>query len=237
MKFRSVKRMFKKAAVMGVIAFSLPTLASACSFRFEGMGTEVGAHDFTENVGELIESSSLDDSGAEIFGDALRQIAEDYAYENDAEFIKAKVVRVVDGDTIVVEVDGQETKVRLIGVNTPESVAPEEYLENTGKENTEEGKDASDFTKRLLAEHPYVYLEKDEEETDKYGRSLYYVWIENPTGLSNDIRISDIEDKMLNGILLKEGVAELAIYKPNVKYADEFAAIVSGQTDDYEIDR
>ena len=51
------------------------------------------------------------------------------------------VERVIDGDTFVIMVERQEKYVRLIGVDTPESVAPEEYLEKTNKENTDEGKE------------------------------------------------------------------------------------------------
>ena len=237
MKFRSFKQLLKKAAVIGMITFAVPVAFSACSFWFEGNTPEQGVREFTDRVGTFIKDNVPTLENADEFGEIIRKTADDFALENDTEFVKAKVVRVVDGDTLVVEINNEETKVRLIGVDTPESVASEEYLERTGKENTEEGVNASDFTKSILAQHPYIYLEKDQEESDKYGRSLYYVWLEKPTGLSNDIRITDIETKMLNGILLKEGIAKTAVFKPNIKYADEFAAIEAGLTDEYEIDR
>ena len=56
-----------------------------------------------------------------------------------------------DGDTFVAKDEtGEELTIRLIGVDTPESVASDEYLEKTGKQNTEEGKTASEFTKSIL---------------------------------------------------------------------------------------
>lgn len=236
MKFRAVKHLLKRAAILGAVAFSVPAIMSACSFWFEGSPISQGVDEFAKGVSTVVAESDIVES-AEDFAETVRLMADNLAHENDAEFVRAKVARVVDGDTIVVELDREEVKVRLIGVNTPESVASEEYLERTGKENTQEGKDASDFTKEILKDHPYVYLEADEEATDKYGRSLYYVWLEKPTGLSSSERISDIEDKMLNGILLKEGYAEVSIFKPNVKYADEFAVIYNRETDEYELDR
>ncbi|NLJ41871.1 MAG: nuclease, partial [Clostridiales bacterium] len=72
---------------------------------------------------------------------------------------KALVSRVIDGDTIQLD-DGR--KVRLIGVDTPETVHPQKEVEYYGKE-------ASDFTKSML-EGKEVYLEYDIQPTDKYGR-------------------------------------------------------------------
>ncbi len=145
------------------------------------------------------------------------------AFENtfDAKLIKAEVVRVVDGDTLVVSINNEQRKVRLIGVDTPESVASQEYLDRTGKQNTEEGFKASDYTKALLANYPEVYLEYDAQTTDKYGRDLCYVWLEQPANTS----IEELQDKMLNAMLLDAGWAQIATYPPNVKYVDTFTKL------------
>src|SRR5439155_26557732 len=76
------------------------------------------------------------------------------------------VVRVVDGDTIVL--DGDE-KVRLIGVDTPETVHPRKPVERFGH-------DASAFTRRLL-QGERVALGFDQQRTDRYGRTLAYVYL------------------------------------------------------------
>lgn len=81
-----------------------------------------------------------------------------------------KVVRVVDGDTIVIDLDGTPTKVRLIGLDTPETVDPRKPVQAFGKE-------ASAFTKKLL-EGKSVSLEYDQQKTDKYKRTLAYVYLE-----------------------------------------------------------
>lgn len=111
------------------------------------------------------------------------------------------VVRVVDGDTIIVDINGTETRVRLIGIDTPESVNPDTTL------NTEQGKSASDFTSALLT-GKQVYLEYDEEMTDKYGRTLAYVFLSDKT--------------MVEEELLRSGMAEVLTIEPNSKYASYF---------------
>ncbi len=114
-----------------------------------------------------------------------------------------KVVRVVDGDTIIIDYNGTEERVRLIGVDTPESVHPDK------EKNTEFGTTASNFSKELLTDK-YVKIELDVQERDQYGRILAYVYL---------------DDVMVNKILLQEGYAKVATYPPNVKYVDDFTSI------------
>ena len=86
------------------------------------------------------------------------------------------VERVVDGDTIIVAGVG---RVRLIGVDTPESVDPRRPVECFGAE-------ASAFTTRLL-EGQHARLEYDQERTDQYGRTLAYVHLEDGTFANAEI--------------------------------------------------
>lgn len=83
------------------------------------------------------------------------------------------VSRVVDGDTIVISKDGKNETVRLIGVNTPETVDPRKPVQCFGKE-------ASDFLKKILAGKT-VRLESDpsQENRDKYNRLLRYVYVDD----------------------------------------------------------
>lgn len=134
-------------------------------------------------------------------------------------FQPATLVRVVDGDTIAVDISGDEYKVRLIGIDTPESVASGQYLEMTGKENTQDGELASNFVKELLADTETVYLQKDVSDTDRYGRLLRYVWLEIP---DDDRNIEEISLKMLNGILVREGIAKPAAYAPDTAHQKDF---------------
>lgn len=111
-----------------------------------------------------------------------------------------KVKRVIDGDTIELE-NGE--KVRLIGIDTPETVHPSKDVEYYGKE-------ASDFTKRML-EGKQVEIEFDIQKRDKYGRLLAYVYLEDGT--------------FINAELLKQGYATISTYPPNIKYVDEFTRL------------
>jgi len=107
--------------------------------------------------------------------------------------------RVVDGDTIVVHVAGKEESVRLIGVDTPETVHPSKPVEYFGKE-------ASAFTKQMV-EGKHVRLEYDWQRRDKYGRLLAYVYLEDGT--------------FLNAEIIKQGFG-FAYTKYPFKYLDEF---------------
>ena len=113
------------------------------------------------------------------------------------------VVRVVDGDTFIVEYEGVEERVRLIGIDTPESVHPNE------EKNTAFGKEVSNYTKKMLT-GKQVALEFDVEKKDKYGRLLAYVYLDG---------------QMYNKILLEKGYAQLSTYPPNVKYVEDFTNI------------
>ncbi len=111
---------------------------------------------------------------------------------------KAKVSRVIDGDTIELE-SGQ--KVRYIGIDTPETVDPRRDPQCFGKE--------ASLRNQELIENKEIYLEKDVSETDRYGRLLRYIYLEE-----NDISI--------NEQLIKEGYAVASSYPPDVKYQEKF---------------
>ena len=113
---------------------------------------------------------------------------------------KVYVKRVVDGDTFVAQKNGEEIKVRLIGVDTPETVKPNTPVQPYGKQ-------ASNYTKKYLT-HQNVYLEYDKEKTDRYGRTLAYVWLKN--------------GDMFNESLVKKGLAREKYFSPNGKYRDTF---------------
>lgn len=112
------------------------------------------------------------------------------------------VTRVVDGDTIVVRENGEDYKVRLIGIDTPETVDPRKEVECFGKE-------ASDKTTQLL-EGQQVRLEKDfsQGDADTYGRLLRYVFLEN--------------DLHVNLELVKTGYAHEYTYDLPYLYQTEF---------------
>lgn len=97
---------------------------------------------------------------------------------------------------------------RYIGMNTPESVDPRRPVQCFGKE-------ASEFNKDLV-EGKKVWLEKDISETDKYGRLLRLVYLENPVNNPNAL--------MVNEELVAKGFAGVYTVPPDVKYKDRFLA-------------
>jgi len=114
------------------------------------------------------------------------------------------VRRVVDGDTIIVRIEGRDERVRLIGVDTPETVDPRRPVGCFGKE-------ASDHTKSLLSDGTAVRLERDAEQRDRYGRLLAYVY-----------RLSD--GLFVNDELLRDGYGQLLTIPPNVTHVERFRA-------------
>jgi micrococcal nuclease len=113
----------------------------------------------------------------------------------------AYVTRVVDGDTIIVGLSGQSVRIRLIGIDTPETVAPDRPVQCYGPE-------ASRFTTSRLQGRE-VRLEFDVERLDRYGRTLAYVWADG---------------ELFNEVLVREGFATVTTYPPNVRYVDRFVA-------------
>lgn len=109
------------------------------------------------------------------------------------------VERIVDGDTLVVK-DGE--KVRLIGVDTPESVDPRQPVECLGKE-------ASTFLAGLIPPGTKVTLVYDVDLTDRYDRTLAYLY-RSTDGL------------FVNAELLTSGYAQILSIPPDIAHADEF---------------
>ncbi len=108
----------------------------------------------------------------------------------------AYVTRVIDGDTIEVDINGKAYKVRYIGINTPE------YDQPCGDKSTQ--------ANYSLVFGKTVILEKDVSETDKYGRLLRYVYV---------------GDLFVNAHLVKFGWAQAATYPPDVKYSNYFVSL------------
>ena len=112
---------------------------------------------------------------------------------------QAQIVRVIDGDTIEVEIEGKSYKVRYIGIDTPELHHPEKPVEYYAQEAYEKN--------RELVEGKTVFLEKDVSETDRYGRLLRYVYV---------------GDTFVNAYLVQQGYAQVSTYPPDVKYQERF---------------
>src|SRR5207237_5495658 len=116
----------------------------------------------------------------------------------------ATVERVVDGDTIIVNVAGRRERVRLVGIDTPESVEPNTPVQCFAVQ-------ASNRTKALLPPGTGVRLVRDVEERDRYRRLLAYVY-----------RLRD--GLFVNLALVREGYASPYTFPPNVAHTAEFVS-------------
>jgi micrococcal nuclease len=120
----------------------------------------------------------------------------------------ARVERVIDGDTIVVRVDGREEHVRYIGMDTPETVKPNTPVQCYGPA-------AHDLNARLLgAGGTAVTLRFDRELRDRYGRLLAYVY-------------RDSDGLLVNAQLVRDGAARTLTIAPNTAHAAELAQLQS----------
>ncbi len=117
---------------------------------------------------------------------------------------RVNVVRVVDGDTVDVNLDGVTTRLRLIGINTPETVDPNKPVECYGPEASKRA--------HVLLDGQSVLLEGDssQDERDKYNRLLRYIWFE--------------DGRLFNMEMVLEGYAYEYTYQVPYKYQAAFKA-------------
>jgi micrococcal nuclease len=112
------------------------------------------------------------------------------------------VTSVTDGDTIRVTVEGRSTRVRLIGIDTPEVADPRKPVQCFGQEASRRAHDLMDGT--------HVWLEYDPSQSrrDRYGRTLAYVWLSDAV--------------LVNEAMIHEGYAHEYTYDTPYKYRDAF---------------
>ncbi len=115
--------------------------------------------------------------------------------------VPVRVIRVVDGDTLQVDLDGRDVTIRLIGIDTPEVEGPFTERECFGR--------AASLYAHELLDGREVQLEFDVERVDPFDRTLAYVWLDGD--LANERIVAD-------------GYAVVATFPPNVKYVDHFRA-------------
>ncbi len=117
----------------------------------------------------------------------------------------ARVVRVVDGDTLVVDRGRGDERLRYIGVDTPESVKPDTPVAFMGRE--------ASAANAALVEGASVVLETDVSETDRFGRLLRYVWLRD-----------DDSWLLVNLELVRQGYAHAVTFPPDVRWTDTLRA-------------
>lgn len=111
---------------------------------------------------------------------------------------------VIDGDTIDVTINGTDERVRLIGIDTPETKKPDTPVQCYGHE-------ATMYTESLLSRGTPLYIERDVVARDDYGRLLGYVY------RSDDALF-------VNEAIIRQGYARLLTIPPNVAHESDFVA-------------
>lgn len=124
---------------------------------------------------------------------------------------RATVVRVVDGDTIVIDRGRGEERLRYIGVDTPETVDPRQPVQWMGPE--------ASAANKALVDGRAVVLERDVSETDRFGRLLRYVWLEDgaSVGAASGWLLVNLE-------LVARGFAQVSTFPPDVRYVELYLA-------------
>ncbi|HET7026976.1 MAG TPA: thermonuclease family protein [Candidatus Limnocylindrales bacterium] len=144
-------------------------------------------------------ADASDDASAEASADAAR-----FGLAPSGTTEQARVVRVVDGDTIVVDRGRGDEKLRYIGMDTPETVDPNSPVEWMGPQ-------ASKANSALVAGRT-VWLEKDVSEVDRYDRLLRDVWLRDESRPGGWL--------FVNLELVRTGFAQVSTFPPDVRYVD-----------------
>lgn len=121
-----------------------------------------------------------------------------YAVTSD-EDRRGEVVRVIDGDTLIALVDGEETTIRLLNIDTPETKDPDEEVQCLGPE-------ASEFLVERLPAGTEIELEYDQERTDRYDRTLAGVYESGA---------------LVNAEIAAEGLGVPVLFEPNDRFLPE----------------
>lgn len=202
-------------ALVLVLSFTSPALAFEDKNCSDFKTWEEAQRFYEENGGPAEDPHGLDRNGNGLACETLPGFNPDHKpgsfvgdkppkQEDPADKTRAKVVRVIDGDTIEATLSNGKTEdVRFLLVDTPETKHPQKGVEPCGPE-------AAAFTKRMLPAGKNIVLEFDKDKRDKYDRLLAYVYVDG---------------KSVNEALLAEGLAKVVVYAPNDKYEDKYRAI------------
>lgn len=127
-----------------------------------------------------------------------------------SQFEEARIHWVADGDTIDVETDDGIDRIRVIGIDAPETHHPD------ATRNCVAGMYATLYARKLMPEGTRIWLERDTEDRDKYGRLLRHVWLNNPMSAS-------FADASLACKMVGSGHAVPMYIRPNLKHAIEIS--------------
>ncbi len=169
---------------------------AGCGALAAGISDEMAPQISTE-VAIQVGTAVVEQVGAAVAGQSTTDAAERAAgYEAEAGKEIAQVTRVIDGDTIDVMLNGVNTRIRYLQMNTPERDQPC-------------SRDATQANAELVARRT-VRLVADKELVDPYDRLLRYIYV---------------DDVLVNRVLVEQGWAEVVLYPPNDLHYDEFVKL------------
>ncbi len=158
--------------------------------HLQGTGRSTGPHRATTSVASFLFVVA-------VIAFCLCPFCIDQSYAAQKAF-EARVIKVHDGDTVTLKINGRMRKTRLIGID-----APEMNQRPCGRQAKEHLIDIMNHTDWL------VTVETDEVTQDKYGRSLVYLWTKN--------------NELINERMVLDGYAVIFTIKPNSRYRDRFS--------------
>ena len=126
----------------------------------------------------------------------------------------AKILYIIDGDTLKIMYDGKKQSIRLIGIDAPESRRNSKALKDSARSSRDietivsQGKIAKKYVKTLVKKGDSVRIAFDIEKRDRYRRLLAYVYL--------------ADGKMLNDVIIRNGYASPLTIPPNVRYRKKF---------------
>lgn len=124
--------------------------------------------------------------------------------QSDSAVNSGTVIEVIDGDTVDLSIAGKRQRVRLIGIDTPETKHPTKPVQCYGPEATK-------FTESLLRRGTKIHIERDTEARDTYDRLLVYLY-------------RDSDNMFINLELVLQGYAHVLTIEPNLAYMERFVA-------------
>ncbi len=146
--------------------------------------------------------------------------------EAPVDVVAVECTQVLDGDSAIFSYgDGTSVRVRMIGIDAPES-------ETTSDQYTSASKA---FARKMISEHTRLYLEMGVTDTDRLGQKLAYVWLVKPTEHPSE---AEVRDNMLNAKMVLEGYANKFPEEPGVTYAnDKYSALFAKYVEDARVQK
>ncbi|MCC7021263.1 MAG: thermonuclease family protein [Thermomicrobiales bacterium] len=215
-RLRSCARGFRWVRTLANAALLLVLIAPALTPRVAAQAVDCSAYDSqiwaqSDFDRDPARYAALDPDGNGVACETLPPGAAPAWWTNEipAAAEGASLVSVTDGDTIRVNVAGQNEPVRLILIDTPETHDPNNPPECYGQE-------ATDYLSWLLSLGGDLYLEPDVTNRDRYNRLLRYAWLD----------FGDGRAYLVNEVMARSGYAALATFPPDVNYVDQIREAV-----------